>query len=56
MVEDKKKEIQQSIMNKMGAIIKAENPKKPKPYKDFEKWTMAAVELLKKYNPQSANQ
>ena len=51
MVEDKKKEIQQSIMNKMGAIIKAENPKKPKPYKDFEKWTMAAVALVMGYNP-----
>jgi hypothetical protein len=51
MVEDKKKEIHQSIMNKMGDIIKAENPKKPSPYKDFEKWTMAAVTMVMGYNP-----
>ena len=50
-VEGKKKEIQKSIMTKMGTIIKGETPKKPKPYKDFERWTMAAVQLVMDYNP-----
>lgn len=50
-VETKKKEIQQAIMTHMGAIIQAENPKKPQPYNDFVRWTQAAVELVLNYNP-----
>lgn len=50
-VDATKKEIQQAIMAKMGTIIKTEAPKKPKPYKDFERWTQAAVMLVLGYNP-----
>ena len=50
-VETKKKEIQQAIMTHMGAIMQAENPKKPQPYNDYVKWTQAAVALVLGYNP-----
>lgn len=50
-VEDKKKDIQQAIMTRMGAVIQEESPKKPQPYNDFVRWTKAAVEMVLKYNP-----
>ena len=50
-VENKKKEIQQAIMNHMGIIMKSESPKKPQPYNDFVKWTQSAVNVVNEFNP-----
>ena len=50
-IEAKKKEIQQGIMSKMGAIMQTENPKKPQPYNDFVKWTKSSMEMVLTYNP-----
>lgn len=50
-VEEKKKDIQKSIMTQIGTIMQTENPKKPQPYNDFIKWTQTAVNLVMNYNP-----
>jgi hypothetical protein len=50
-VEAKKKEIQQAIMSHIGAVMQAENPKKPQPYNDFVNWTKKAVEMVLTLNP-----